>query len=43
MAMTADQNDLFSWIDEARRTAGADRTLEELVDRLKRDKVPLLQ
>ena len=38
MAMTADQNDLFSWIDEARRTGGADRALEELVDRFKRDK-----
>jgi hypothetical protein len=38
MAMTADQNDLFSWIDEARRTAGADRAFEELVDRFKRDK-----
>jgi|SRR5688500_10546462 len=38
MAMTADQNDLFSWIDEARRTGGADRALEELVERFKRDK-----
>lgn len=38
MAMAADENDLFSWIDEARRTGGADRTLEELVDRFKRDK-----
>ena len=36
--MVANQNDLFSWIDEAARTAGADQTVEELIDRFKRDK-----
>jgi hypothetical protein len=38
MAMAADENDLFSWIDQASRTAGDDRAFEGLVDRFKRDK-----
>jgi tetratricopeptide (TPR) repeat protein len=36
--MAADENDLFSWIDETRRTTGGDRALEALIDRFKRDK-----
>jgi hypothetical protein len=36
MAMTEDHTDLFSWIDEVRRTAGDDRAFEILVDRFKR-------
>jgi hypothetical protein len=36
--MAADHNDLFSWIDQVRRTAGDDQAFDALADRFKRDK-----